>query len=70
MKAIDIVATALVVVGALNWGLVGAFAFNLVTALLGQTALAALVFILVGLAGLYFVARLSLAPRRLGVVPA
>jgi len=70
MKPIDIVATILVVVGALNWGLVGAFSFNLVTALLGQTVLASIVFILVGLAGVYFAARWVSSQKRLGVVPA
>ena len=70
MKAVDILATILVVVGALNWGLVGAFHFNLVTALLGQTVLASIVFILVGLAGIYFVARWAASQRQLGVVPA
>ena len=70
MRSIDVLAAGLVVVGALNWGLVGAFNFNLVTALLGPTALASLVFILVGVAGVYFSARWSVSPRRMGVVPA
>jgi hypothetical protein len=70
MRPIDILATILIVVGALNWGLVGAFNFNLVTALLGQTVLASIVFVLVGLAGIYFVARWASSQKRLGVVPA
>lgn len=71
MKTVDWIATALVVVGALNWGLVGVADFNLVTALLGQTALASIVFALVGVAGVYFVARWAASPRRrLGGVPA
>ena len=70
MKAMDWLATTLVVVGALNWGLVGVFNFNLVTALLGPTALASTVFALVGVAGVYFVARWAASQRRLGVVPA
>ena len=70
MKPIDIVATILVVVGALNWGLVGAFNFNLVIALLGPTVLASIVFVLVGLAGIYFVARWASSQKRLGMVPA
>jgi len=69
MKAIDTLAVALVVVGALNWGLVGAFNFNLVTALLGPTILASIVFVLVGIAGAYFAARWAGA-RKPGVVPA
>ena len=70
MKAVDLLATTLVVVGALNWGLVGLFNFNLVTALLGQNALASTVFALVGVAGVYFVARWAASQKRLGVVPA
>ena len=70
MRPIDILATILIVGGALNWGLVGAFNFNLVTALLGQTVLASIVFVLVGLAGIYFVARWASSQKRLGVVPA
>jgi len=57
MKAIDLLATVLVIVGALNWGLVGIARFNLVTALFGQTALASIVFALVGLAGVYMIVR-------------
>ena len=57
MKLIDIVAAILVIVGALNWGLVGVAQFNLVTALLGQTVIASIVFALVGLAGVYLIFR-------------
>ncbi len=70
MKAVDILATILVIVGALNWGLVGAFNFNLVTALLGQSPLASVVFILVGLAAIYFIARWATAQKPVGIVHA
>ena len=44
---------ALVIVGALNWGLVGLFHFNLVSAIFGDMSLLSrLVYILVGLSGL------------------
>lgn len=43
----------LVIIGALNWGLVGAFQFNLVTTLVGSIPKAErIVYILVGIAGL------------------
>ena len=43
----------LVVIGALNWGLVGAFRFNLVSQLLGDMSAASrVVYSLVGVAGL------------------
>jgi uncharacterized membrane protein YuzA (DUF378 family) len=44
---------ALLVVGGLNWGLVGAFGFNLVSAIFGMGMLANIVYILVGLAAVY-----------------
>ena len=58
MKPIDIVAAVLVVVGALNWGLVGIAQFDLVAALFGMSfgdtsALTGVIYALVGLAGLY-----------------
>ena len=58
MKQLDIVAAVLVVVGALNWGLVAVARFDLVAALFGMrfgevSALSAAVYGLVGLAGLY-----------------
>ena len=44
---------ALILIGALNWGLVGAFRFDLVAYLLGDMTIAArLVYILVGLAAI------------------
>ena len=46
-------AWVLVVVGALNWGLVGAFQWNLVNVLLGSMPMVErVVYILVGLAGI------------------
>ncbi len=58
MKLIDVVAAALVIVGALNWGLVAAARFDLVASLFGLSfgevsALTAAVYGLVGVAGLY-----------------
>ena len=53
-KSIDIVAYVLLLVGALNWGLVGFFGFDLVAGLFGQmTMLSRIVYGLVGLAALY-----------------
>jgi uncharacterized membrane protein YuzA (DUF378 family) len=58
MKLIDVVAAVLVVVGALNWGLVAVARFDLVAALFGLSfgevsAVTAVVYGLVGVAGLY-----------------
>ena len=50
MKALHMIAFTLIVVGALNWGLVGLFNFNLVAALVGAwPGVEKLVYILVGL---------------------
>jgi uncharacterized membrane protein YuzA (DUF378 family) len=55
-NGIDWVAYVLVLIGALNWGLVGAFKFNLVEKIFGDmTVLARIIYVLVGLAALYLV---------------
>ena len=55
MKALNIATLTLVIVGAVNWGLVGLFQFDLVAALFGgqDAALSRIVYSLVGVAGLY-----------------
>jgi uncharacterized protein len=55
MKALNIVTLVLLIVGGLNWLLVGLFAFDLVAAIFGgQTeALSRIVYILVGLSALW-----------------
>ena len=54
MKKLDVLAAVLVVVGGLNWGLVGGFNFDLVATLLGSASLLSrTVYGLVGLAALY-----------------
>jgi len=58
MKKLDVVAAVLVVVGALNWGLVAVARFDLVATLFGMrfgevSMLSAAVYGLVALAGLY-----------------
>lgn len=50
----DWIALVLMIVGAINWGLVGAFQFDLVAALFGEMSmLSRIVYVLVGLAGLW-----------------
>jgi uncharacterized membrane protein YuzA (DUF378 family) len=54
MKALNIITLLLVIVGGLNWGLVGAFNFDLVAALFGEgSALSRIVYVLVGLSALW-----------------
>lgn len=53
MGTLDWITWLLVVVGALNWGLVGLADLNLVTLLFGVGMVTQIVYILVGLSGLY-----------------
>jgi hypothetical protein len=53
MSQLDWVAWLFVVIGAINWGFVGLFKFNLVEMVFGSGALSMLVYMLVGLSGLY-----------------
>lgn len=50
--AIDWIAAILVVIGAINWGLV-VFDFNLVATLFGISTVAKIIYALVGLSGLW-----------------
>ncbi|MGC2639078.1 MAG: DUF378 domain-containing protein [Acidobacteriaceae bacterium] len=54
MKALDILAAVLLIVGGLNWGLFGSMHFDLVATLLGSfSAISRVVYVLVGLAAVY-----------------
>jgi uncharacterized membrane protein YuzA (DUF378 family) len=66
MKTLDIIAIVLVVIGAINWGLVGLFQFDLVAAIFGGSAslLSRLIYTLVGIAGVYVAAAWNGIHRR------
>jgi hypothetical protein len=54
MKAFDVIVAALLVIGGLNWGLVGLFRFDLVAIILGDmSALSRIIYIVVGLSAVY-----------------
>ncbi|WP_377887950.1 DUF378 domain-containing protein [Alkalihalobacillus sp. R86527] len=55
MSTLQRITLALVIIGAINWGLIGFFQFDLVAAIFGgqNTSLARIVYGLVGLSGLY-----------------
>ncbi len=56
MKYLDCTALTIAIIGALNWGLIGLFNFNLVSFLFGDMSwLSRIVYILVGICGLYLV---------------
>lgn len=55
-KVINCIALTLVIVGAINWGLIGFFGFDLVAALFGDmSGFSRVIYALVGLAGIYSV---------------
>ncbi len=57
MKALHMIAYLLLFVGGLNWGLVGLFDFNLVSALLSTVPMVEkIVYIVVGVATVYIIA--------------
>lgn len=57
MKVINGIALTLVIIGAINWLLVGLFEFNLVDAIFGSLSiLTRIIYIIVGIAGLWSIA--------------
>lgn len=60
MRVFDTLALLLVIIGAVNWGLIGFFDFNLVSALFGEmTTFSKIIYALVGIAGLYSISFLG-----------
>lgn len=54
MKVIDTIALILIIIGAINWGLVGIFNFNLVDAIFGtMSVISRIIYALVGISGLW-----------------
>src|SRR5262245_37354498 len=75
LSGITWVAIVLTVIGALNWGLVGLFNFDLVATIFGHlSAISRVLYVIIGLAGLYLIvdaARLreTHRPRATAAVP-
>lgn len=60
MRTLDVTALILVIIGAVNWGLIGFFRFDLVAALFGEmTAFSRVIYALVGISGLYAISFLG-----------
>lgn len=54
MKVIDKIALLLIVIGAINWGLIGFFDFNLVDSIFGDMSIISrIIYALVGISGLW-----------------
>ena len=68
MKTVDILVAVLLIIGGLNWGLVGLFQFDLVATIFGEmSALARIVYAVVGLAALYDLLMIKAIWKRWGI---
>ena len=64
MRIVNVITLVLLIVGGLNWGLVGLFRFDLVAALFGEmSALSRIVYALVGLSALWQIVALVRGPQ-------
>lgn len=65
MKSIDAIVAGLLIVGGINWGLVGLFGFDLVATIFGDMSLVSrLVYVVVGFCALYQAAQWKAIQRR------
>lgn len=68
MKSFDVIVAILLVVGGLNWGLVGLLNFDLVGTIFGNmSAVSRIVYAVVGLSALYQIMQFRAIQRRWGV---
>ena len=69
MKKLDVLAAALLIIGGLNWGLLGLLQFDLVAAIFGSQSamLSRVVYILVGLSAVYQAFTWKTIQRRWGL---
>ena len=59
-SALDLIALILLIIGGINWGLVGFFNYDLVAKIFGvMSTLTTIIYVLVGLAGLWTIYYLS-----------
>jgi len=71
MKSLDVTAALLLVIGGLNWGLVGAANFDLVASIFGpMSSLSRVVYVVVGLAALYQAVQWKAIQHRWALPPA
>ena len=56
-QLVDLIAVILLVIGGLNWGLIGLFGWDLIAAIFGDmSALTRIIYVLVGLSAVYRIA--------------
>lgn len=65
LKTLDILSLVLVIVGGLNWGLVGILNFDLVATIFGDmSSLSRIVYSLVGVSAIYLLTQLASLSRK------
>ena len=68
MKTVDLVAWTLLIIGGLNWGLVGVLNFDLVAAIFGDMGiLSRIVYSVVGLSAVYVILAIKVIWKRWGM---
>ena len=65
MIIVNIIALVLSIIGSLNWLLVGIFSWNLVTWIFGVGVFARIIYVIVGLAGIWLLVQLIIRRTRL-----
>jgi len=55
MSVINVIAKILVIIGGLNWGLVGLFKTNIVESIFGSNILATIIYVLVALSAIWMI---------------
>ena len=65
MLITNIVALSIVILGSLNWFLVGVFSWNLITAIFGLVIITRILYAIVGLAGIWLLIQLIIKRSRL-----
>ena len=64
MKIIDTIALILIIIGAINWGLIGFFNFNLVDTIFGaMSIISRIIYALVGISGLWGINKYNIKIR-------
>lgn len=65
MKTLDIIVALVLIIGGLNWGLVGLFDFDVVGTIFGEMApVSRLIYVIVGIAALYDLVMLRAIGKR------
>ncbi len=65
LNVLEIVSLILIIVGGLNWGLVGVFSFDLVATIFGEmSVISRVVYTLVGLSAVYWLTMLGRVSKK------